>query len=180
MNGRVVELELQGEAPRLLGRERLVEGRRRVRAQVVEHHADHLRVGIAHVGQMLHRMSELRPRAVLGDRYMAQAVDGREGHEAAARTLAHVLVTHACRSSGRARLPGVGVASKHEGLLVEADERAPGIRHGRGLGVEVQHVLHTPDEVGADSRGAPVLFPPRLEPIFLPVSAELCRRRSTR
>ena len=71
--------------------------------------------------------------------------------------------------TGQILAPGLAsarpdVAQQLGGGLVEADYRPLGVI---GFGIQVQHVLHMGDEVGAHPGDAPLLFLPRFEEVFL-------------
>src|SRR5690606_2043124 len=118
---------------------------------------------------------------------MSPALVRSEEEEEVARALAPVLVVDACRAAGRHRLRVSHVGEQLDRALIEADERPPGIG---GFGVEVQDVLHAPDELRVQGRDAPLLLLPGLHLVFFStrrtVSSEISRttpswtRRSAR
>jgi len=94
------------------------------------------------------------------------AVCGREGQSAPGQRLddaedvcgpaADVLVIGARQPAWRHRLAAPRVLTKHDGPLIQADDRLVGIEL---TSVEPEHVLHAVDELAADFRHAPHFFP---------------------
>ena len=162
--GGVVELQPLRNPPGLWRRERLVQGRRTVRVQVVHDHPHHGGLRVSFVHQPTHLMGEVLHRAPLGHRHVTPARQRLTGQEQVADALPPVLVVLPQRNSGpgRQRWPRLG---QQLGLgLVKADHRPSGVIR---FVVQVQHVLHVGHELGAHLGDAPFLLLPRLESVFL-------------
>src|SRR3954447_9684393 len=164
--GRVVELQLGSDAPRLCWLERLVERCRGVGIEVVEHYPHLLGPRVVLVHQRSHLPSEVHGRATLAHVEVAPSRLRLEDGEQVGRAPALVLVVVSGRTTELGRQGGALLGHHLVGYLVEADHRALRIV---ALLVEVEHVLHAPDELRADLGDAPLPFQPRFEVPFLSV-----------
>src|SRR4051794_12857085 len=163
MIGRMDELQPFYQSPCLLGRERFIESRGRVRVEVVEHDADPLRVGKVHLDERLHLMREIDLRPLLGHLHMPPAarrvvrrvMEKEINHPVA---LVFVVVAFHLTRAHRQRVADLG----HQllGGLVEADPRP--LRVG-GFAIEVEHRFHPIDELRTHFRQTPAPLLPRLE-----------------
>ena len=88
----------------------LVQRRRAVGVQVVQHHSHHRDIGIGFVHQLAHPVGEVLHRAPLGHRHMAPPRQGFAGQEQIAGPLPPVLIVLPPRASrlGRHRRPRIG------------------------------------------------------------------------
>ena len=153
--GRVVELQPLGNPPGLWRWKGLVQRRRAVGVQVVQHHSHHRDIGIGFVHQPAHPVGEVLHRAPLGHRNMAPPRQGFAGQEQIAGPLPPVLIVLPPRASrlGRHQRPRIG--QQLGGGLVKADHRPLGVI---GFGVQVQHLLHVGHEVAAHPGDAPLFL----------------------
>ena len=90
--GGVVELQPLRNPTGLWRRERLVQGRRTVRVQVVHDHPHHRGLRVSFVHQPTHLMGEVLHRAPLGHRHMTPARQRLTGQEQVADALPPVFV----------------------------------------------------------------------------------------
>src|SRR6266536_3227697 len=165
MLGRVVQLEPVGQPLGLSRLERLVQRRRGVGVEVVLHQHDLLGIGVVDVDQVLDAMRPVDAGAPRADRHVAPAAQRLAHQEQVAHAAALVLVILPGRLPWR---DGQGRGDLCEELaagLVQAHLGPLGVV---GLGVDRQHILHAPDELGVVLWGdAPALGQPRLEAVYL-------------
>ena len=163
MLGRVVELQPLGNPPGLWRWKGLVQRRRAVGVQVVQHHPYHwdLRIGFVH--QPAHPVGEVLHGAPLRNLHVAPTGHKFAGQEQVSSALPAVLVVLPGWSPRLRWQRGPGVSQQLGGGRVKADHRPMGVI---GLGVQVQHVLHGGHELGAHLGDAPLLLLPRLEGVF--------------
>ena len=150
--------------PGLRSWERLVQGCRTVRVQVVHDHPHHRGLRVSFVHQPTHLMGEVLHGAPLGHRHMTPARQRLTGQEQVADALPPVLVVLPQRNSGPGRQRWPRISQQLGRGLVEAYHRPSGVI---GFGVEVQQVLHVGHELRAHLGNAPFLLLPGLESVFL-------------
>src|SRR4051794_21316995 len=165
---RVVDLQLLGDPPRLLRRERLVERGQLVRVQVV-HHQDHLLRLLVHLlHQPADHLGEVHGGPPIGDTDGTPAQERFGDHEEVGRAVAGVLVVVPLGLArlGRDRLDHL--ADELLARLVEADQRPLLVV---GPVVDVEHILHVADELGVGlRRDAPLFLEVRLQLVFFRAS----------
>src|SRR5215207_995017 len=161
---RVMELQLPQYAPRLRGRERLIQRGRAVRVQIIEHDADNLRPRVGFVRQPLHLTGEVLHRPLLRHLDMPVAALRLTEEEEVTHPLTAVLVVVTLRLTRRGRQWRARLGDQLLACLVKADDGALLIV---GFFIQVQHVFHAGDELGVDLADTPLLFQPRLEFVFL-------------
>jgi hypothetical protein len=166
--GHVVKLHLPQD-PSCLGRlEGVVERRRGVRREVVEHHTHAVGVHVVQIHQLSDEGRKVRIRAPLGDLHQPPRSVHVHAHEQVRRPVAHVLVVALAQL---ARLRG----HRHPRLADQLDRRLVEGHHGAlgvgGLGVQVEHILHSRDVLAVDLRDAPHLLAPRLELVLRQAAA---------
>src|SRR5215207_58873 len=160
----VVELQLPEDAPGLVGRERLVERARGVGVQVVQADADAVGVREVAIDQVAHLPGEVVLGALVGDVHMSPGPERLGDQEEIRGSLALVLVVDPLGLAWRHRQGDPGLSDQLLAGLVEADGRAGRVVR---LGVQIEDVLHPPDEVRADRRDDPLFLQPRLELVLL-------------
>jgi hypothetical protein len=141
-----LELYPSGESARSLGIEGFVEGSGGVDVEVVHYQAYLLGLRVEILGQVAHELGELASTPALAHLHASPAREGFEGHEEVGHAPPKVFVV---ATLGTARSEAQRLADLGEqlaGALVEADHRTLRVV---GLLVEVQHLLHPPDEPGA-------------------------------
>jgi hypothetical protein len=170
--GHVVDLRLAQDTARLGGLEGVVERGRRVRREVVHHHADAHRLGVLFVHQRLHPVRELVRGPLLRHLHMTPAAVEVVRDEQIRGAVPHVLVVDACGRSrlrrgrggggrrGDRRLRSGHFADQLGGALVETDHGTRGI--GR-LRIQIEHVLHPCDILAVNLRDTPHLPLPGLQ-----------------
>src|SRR5260221_835601 len=161
---RVMHLQSRPVALRFLGRKRLVEAGRRMGVQIVQHQADHARLGIDLIHQPTDGLRKIQPRALLGHSDTTQAGQRFDQHKQVRRPQALIPIVGALRGAGLARQWLAHLTMHHQRLFVKADLRSAGIV---GLGIQVQDVLHGRHKVGIDVGNAPLLMLPGLQGVFL-------------
>ena len=137
---------------------------RRVGVQVVQHQDDPLGVRVAHVDQVLDDVRPVQLGPPLGDLTCRCPRSGSHRGTGCGPAPLVLVVVRACaaRRAGRR-----GRASARNCLLASSRQTC-GRRGSYGRRVDVQHVLHPPDELAALlGRDAPALREPRLEPVLL-------------
>src|SRR6266487_924689 len=161
--GRVVQLQPIGQPLRLGRLERLIQRRGRVGVEVVLDQHDLLSVGVAHIDQVLDAVRPVDPGAPRADRHVPPAAQRLTHQEDVAHPLPLVLVVLPRRPPRRDRPRRGDLRQQLPAGLVQADLRAARVIRP---GVDRQHVLHAPDELGVVlGRDAPALGQPRLEPV---------------
>src|SRR5688572_17462697 len=165
--GGVVQLELGGQALGLGRWEGLVQGGRGVGVEVVLNQDDPLGVRIVDVDQLLDALGPVEAGAAVADHDLAPPSERLADQEQVDDALAHVLVVFFGRAPGGHRQRRRHFGEQLAAGLVQADLREPRVVRA---GVDVEHVLHVPDEVGVGLGGdAPALNQPRLEPVCFKV-----------
>jgi len=165
--GSVMDLELVGQVLGFGRGEGLVERGRAVGVQVVHDQDDPLRVRVVDLHQVLDEPSPVDPGPALGDLEVAPAPERLAANKQVRGASPAILVVlpRGMARGHRQRLARVG--QQLPAHLVHTDDGKPGIV---GPAVDVQHVLHVPDELGAlCRRDDPFLFQPGLERVFLSV-----------
>ena len=120
---RVVELETSQDAPRLVGREDLVEVLRPVGAEVVEHDADPLGVRVVNVDEIAHAVGEVGCRPLVGHLGVSPRPIHVDKHEDVRGAVAHVLVVD---PRGRSRLAGTGTRASPMSWLGVSSKQTTG------------------------------------------------------
>src|SRR5512135_1191119 len=164
----VVDLQLLGDPPGPLRRERLVQRRQLVRVQVVHHQHHFLRLLVHLLDQPTHHLGEVHRRPTLGHLHRPPTEQRFADHEQVGRPVAGILVVEPLRLArlGRDRLGHL--ADQLLARLVEADQGALLVV---GPVVDFQHVLHRADELGVGlRRDAPLLPQPGLDLVFFRAS----------
>lgn len=153
--GCVVEFEPLHQAEGFGGREGLVEGRRAVCAEIVEHHGDAPGAGMMVVDEGFHLPGEVVRRALRADLDVAPSGLRLEREEEIGGAAPAVFIIDARRAPRCGWQRRADFLKQLPGLLIEADHRPLGII---GLGIESEHLFHPPDEIGPDAGDAPVLL----------------------
>src|SRR5829696_2935794 len=146
MHRRVDKLHLMRQAPSDLGSEGFVEGRRRVRREVVQHYPDALGPWVVLLYQMAHLLGELPTTPALGRGHPTPAGKRLEGHRDVGGAPSLVLVV--ATSTGQSHSGGQWLADLGKelaGTLIETDHGDERIVR---VFVEVEYGLHPPDERG--------------------------------
>src|SRR5262249_19349147 len=148
--GRVVDLQLVGDALRLGGGERLVERGRVMGVELVHDQHDRLRVRVADIDQVPDQVRPIGLRPLPGHGELALAQQRLTDGEDVGDPVADVLAVEALglargRRQGQPHFPDQLLAD-----LVHADQGALGIERA---GVDVEHILHVVDELGIRLRG---------------------------
>jgi hypothetical protein len=167
MHGREVPFQPLQDAPRLLGREGLIERGGAVRIEVVQdqHDAFGGRKGL--IDQGAHRMGEVDPGALVGDADLAPGQVRGAGQKEVGFAGARVLGVLAGRLARAGRQRRAHVGAQFLAGLVETDQ---GPRRIGRAGIDGQDVFHRRGEGGIRlGRNYPALDPPRLEAVFLSV-----------
>src|SRR5712691_10448833 len=163
MLGGVVQLQPIGQPLGLGWLERLIQRRGGVGVEVVLHQHDLLGAGVVDLEQVLDAVCPVDAGAPVADHDVAPAAQRLADHKQVADPAALVLIVLPgwpawFRRAGRADL-GHQLAAG----LIQADLRAARII---GPGVNLQHVLHPPAELGIlAGRDAPALGQPGLEAV---------------
>ena len=163
MLGRVVELQSPGDAPGLRRRGGLIQRRRPMGVQIVQHHSDYGYARICLIHQPAHLAGKILHGALPGNGHMGPAPARLAGEEQVARSRPRVLVVLAPRTSRDCQNGWAHVGQQLGGGLVETDHRPCRIA---GLGLDHQHVIHCCHEFPAHLRNAPLLLPPWFERVF--------------
>src|SRR5258708_24423044 len=165
--GRVMNLQLVGQALRLRRSEGLIERGRAVRIQLIHDQHDGFRLGIAYVDQILDGVRPIDPGALVGHLDPPLTAQGLVEDEQIGHAVAAVFGIEArgLPRLNRERQPRL--ADQLFADLVHAHQRMLGILRA---GVHLQHILHVPDEVPVRfGWNAPLFFQPRLEFVFFKV-----------
>src|SRR3990172_522160 len=163
MLGRVVKLQPFAQTVRFGRLEGLVERRRAMRVQVVEHQANEFGLGVDHIKQPFNPPREIVHRTPLGYYQFTPATLGFAEPENGASAVTFVLAVIARRS---ARLHGYGNTDFFDqllGRLVHAHHRAAPVIRGF---VYIEYVFHVRDKLRAYLRDTPLLLLPGLEVVF--------------
>ena len=164
MLGRVVKLQAVSNAQGLFWGEGIVEARRPVSVQVVEHDANAFGLGIVHIHQLPHLGGKVQPRALGSNADLPPASQRLYGDKQIRRALPLVLVVMSRWLSLGYRHRWPGLRQQLQRFLVEADQRTHWIV---GLSIQFKHVFHGADEVRSYLGEAPLLALPGLEvPLF--------------
>src|ERR1019366_1737851 len=162
-----MNLQFLDQAASLVRRKRFVQRSRLVRVQVVLHQHNLIGVGVAHIDQILDRLSIIHTGAAFGHFHVTLASERFEHHEHIRRAVALVFIIgrrQTPRSSGnrRARFLDQLLAG-----FVETNQRTLGIV---GPMIDLQHVFHRTNKVRILIRlNHPALVQPRLQLVFFSV-----------
>jgi hypothetical protein len=160
-----MDLQLVRQPFGLGGRESFVERAGGVRVEVIHHQHDLLGVRVVHVDQLFDAARPIQAGPPLGDRDGSPAAQGLAAEEEVGRPAALVLVIHPLPVAGACRARRSRVGQELLADLVHADLWALGVV---GSGVDLQHVLHAPDELAAGlGWDAPPLGQPGLQRVLL-------------
>src|SRR5215218_1871497 len=165
--GCVMNLQLTSDAPGLGRGERFIQGGGGMGVEVVQNQHDLLGLRVVDVDQLLYAMRPVELRPPLGDADVPPADQGLANDEEVGRPLTLVLIVV---TGGPPRGEGEGLPHlAHEllALLVQAHLRETLVV---GAGVDLQDVLHAPDEGGILLwRDGPLPLEPGLYGTFLRV-----------
>src|SRR5215472_1801447 len=159
--GGVVQFQPAGQSPGLGRLECLIQRRGRVGVEVVLHEHDRLGIGIVDVGQGLDAVRPVDAGAPGADYDVPPAAQRLARQEQVAYPAALVLVVLPGRLPWRGGQRRAGLGEELAAGLVQADQGAPGVIRP---GIDLQHILHPPDELGVlPRRNAPAFRQPWLE-----------------
>src|SRR5499427_10298551 len=162
--GCVMPFELFQNAPRFCGGKGCIERGGFVRVQVVHHETNHLGFWIADIDQPAHLLGKVQHRPLRSDGNMPPARLRFTEHKEVARPVALVFIVIARWRAGFGGQRHTCLRNQLLAGFIKVDLRARGII---GLLVEVEHVLHGGDKLGAHVWQAPLLFLPGLKFVFL-------------
>src|SRR5262249_42915245 len=159
-----MKLQLAPNAARLCGGKRLVERGGLMGIELVEHQANHLRLGILLIDQPPHLVREVLHRPPVAHRHVPPAGLRLTKHKEIGRALARILIVRGGHLPGLRRQGLALLGNQLHAFLVKVDL---GTARIVGLGIEVQHVFHTRHKLRAYLRNTPLLILPGLKGIFL-------------
>ena len=162
--GRVVPLDLGGDAPGFGRLETLVQAGWAMRVQVVGDQDDHVGVRIVFVDQDAQLFGKVLRGAAIRHPHLAPTGQRLNRQEQIADAVAFVLVVLALRLAWVDRQAAARRAVQFLAGFVQADHGPLGVV---GPGIDLQHVFHLGDVLGGRLADAPGLYPPRLEFVFL-------------
>src|SRR3972149_3078498 len=163
MLGRVMKLQAFENASRLFGREGLIQRGWPMGVEITQHHPDQLGLRVNLITQPLHLSGEILHGATVGHRHMPPTASGFKLHKQIARAVALVLIVVAFHLPRRGRQRGLRLGPQLLRAFIEADYRALRIIR---FGVQIQHIFHGRDKLGAYFGNAPFLLLPRFEFVF--------------
>ena len=131
--------------------------------EIVQHHTNHLGFGVADVHQPLHCLGKVHLGTLLGHMYVPLAALRFNKEKEIARAVACIFVIKALRLPWLCRQGLLGLLDQLLARLINVDFGTLGILR---LRVDVQHVFHRGDKLGAHCRDAPLLLEPGLEVLF--------------
>jgi len=132
--------------------------------QIVQHDPHHLGLGGALVHQPLHLVGAVALSTVRGHLHLPPAGLRLDAQAEVARAMALLLVINALTPARLGWQAGSRLCDPLRAGLVEGDLRPFGsIR----LGIPLQDILHTSDELGIDRRQTSWFLPPRLQCVFV-------------
>jgi hypothetical protein len=148
--GGVVDLELLGEPARFFGLEGLVEGCRRVGAQIVHDQDDPLSGGIDLVGESTEKEREVDEGTLLGRFGYNAAHERLDGEEDIRGAAPPILVVDSKGNTGLRPEWYTNMVKQLLARFIEADLRKTGII---GPVIDLEHVLHGVHERAVVLRG---------------------------
>src|SRR5262249_25673184 len=131
--------------------------------EVIHDQANHVCLWKMHVDQLLHLHGEVMLGAACRDLDVPPTTQGLNEEKEMCRAFAAIFIIV---SSGVSRPGWQGVPRFTEqlhGTFIKTDLRTP---HIIRLSIQIQHILHVPDEVRTYAGNAPVFTLPRLEIVF--------------
>src|SRR5918999_1070108 len=161
--GRVMGLEPLRQGKRLLWREDLVEGPRRVRIESILNEPDHPRLGVMATEERLHEGGVILGCPSLPHFHIAEARMGLEGKEDTTRPVLLILIMVAFGFPRTQRQDAPHVFNQKTRALIKAEQGSP---HIIGELILLEPIFHMPEIVARNLSYTPLLREPRLEVIF--------------
>jgi phage baseplate assembly protein W len=157
---RIVELQLPGQPTGFLRRKGLVQNRWCMGVEVVQHHPNHLRLRKDFIHQPFYLLGQVLPRPPLRHVDFPPAPQGLEDQKQIAAPPPLIFVVHPLWLPRFHRQGLLDIGQQRIRPFVKADDRSSWVVR---FGVQVQHILHAPEEVRRDLSDAPLLLLPGLE-----------------
>ena len=160
----VVELDSPGDPSSFSGGKSGVEGGSVVGVEIVEHHPDLVSIRVEFIHELLHRQSELGSGSLFGDHDFTPGSVGVDEEQDLRRAIALVMVILLRWMAGQYGSWSLDLVDE----LLEAFVKAHHGKTGVGsLGIQLEDVLHSCDELSVDLPQAPHLLQPRLYLLLL-------------